>query len=350
MNRQMKTIYCLLALLCLALTPLQAQEEAAPETEPEGWTTGGGIGLDLSQLLQINPKQGAGQNRLGFGSAINLFGNYREDRRQWDNQASWQFGMQKLGSGVVPFNGQEFDIPFQKSLDELRLGSKYGYQTSETSKWFYAANATFVSQVTPTYAGPAAYPGNFVSDVFNSGRAPRSRFLAPATATLSVGIDYAPNDNLSLYYSPVGAKFIIVADDSIAVRGVHGNPVTRNEDGRVTDFQNVDAQFGSLLRADYNQSGLDDRLVFTSTLTLYSNYLDNPQNIDVDWVNQVAFELFENLQLTLLANIFYDDDVNVQITDYDFPNGIRVGADGEPLLGKRVNITQQFLITYSRVF
>ncbi|MEL6669490.1 MAG: hypothetical protein AAFP08_11015, partial [Bacteroidota bacterium] len=82
---------------------------------------------------------------------------------------------------------------------------------------------------------------------------------------------------------------------------------------------------------------------FTSNLQLYSNYLRNPQNIDVDWNSSLNYELLKNLNLTLLLNVFYDDDVLVQITDYDFPNGVNG-------LGNRVNVAQQLLLTYAVTF
>ena len=156
---------------------------------------------------------------------------------------------------------------------------------------------------------------------------------------VSVGTDLTPNTKLSVFYSPVGAKFVIVSNDDIARQGVHGNPVTKNANGAVIDFENVDAQIGSLLKANYANKFLTDKLTLTSQLLLYSNYLRNPQNIDVDWNNQFAFTIAKGLQLAITMNVFYDDDVRVQITDYDAPGGV-AGT------GKRVSFTQQMLIKY----
>lgn len=335
----------LLAFLFLATVPLLAQDAPTEEEEiPEGWRFGAGIGLDLSQLLQINPKQGAGQNRLGFGGAFNGFANLKRGRTVWDNTALWQFGVERLGSGVIA-QGTDDRIPFQKAIDEIRLNSKYGYQITEGGKLYYSANGTFLSQVTPTYQFPDAYPGNFITDFVDSGVTPLSRFFAPATVTLSLGLDYKPNDNFSLFYSPLGSKFIIVANDVIASRGVHGNEVSgeANENGIFPEFENVDAQLGSLLQAQYKANFAGEAGTFTTNLGLYSNYLRNPQNIDVDWQNALTYAFAKNFQFSLFVNVFYDDDVLVQITDFDAPNGV----DG---LGKRVSVTQQFLISYARTF
>ena len=67
----------------------------------EGWNFGGGVGLDLGQMLFINPPAGSGQNRFGFGGAMNYFGNYRQGRLLWDNIIGLNLGMQKLGSGCA---------------------------------------------------------------------------------------------------------------------------------------------------------------------------------------------------------------------------------------------------------
>lgn len=333
-----KLFSLLFALFSLSFS-LFAQEEEAPKL---GWDRGAGIGLDFAQLLQINPKQGAGQNRIGFGSATTYFANYTGQRNSWENQAAWQFGMQRLGSGVIVQGTDNIQVPFQKSLDELRISSKYGQSIKEGSKLYFAGLFNFLSQVTPTYQGNEAFPGNFISDVFDEGNL-LSKFFSPATLQFSVGMDYKPNDKLSLYYSPIGTKFIIVGNDQIAALGVHGNPVERNEAGLVTSFENVDSQFGSTLKAGFADSFKDGKITFTSNLLLFSNYLNKPQNIDVDWNNALGYELFENFQLQLLLNVFYDDDMLMQITDLDAPGGVNG-------LGKRVSLTQQILLTYAKTF
>lgn len=317
---------------------LTAQE--AKEEKKLGWETGASIGLDFTQLLQINPKQGAGQNRLGFGSATTLYASRTGERTSWENLASWQFGLQRLGNGVIG-QGTTTKIPFQKSLDELRLNSKFGYQVKKDSKLFYAGLFNLLSQLTPTYQGGEDFPGNYITDVFGNAQL-TSRLFAPATVQFSLGIDYKPAPRLSLYYSPLGAKFVIVADDDIARLGVHGNEVVRNEAGEVVNFKNLDGQLGSTVRGAYTL-GEDARVKFTSSLLLFSNYLRNPENVDLDWNNSLGYELFKNFQINLLLNVFYDDDMLMQITDFDAPGGVRG-------VGNRVSLTQQILLTYARSF
>lgn len=343
-----RTVYSpLLSLILMMMAVnLRAQDAPAaapaPAEEPPVWTKGAGIGLDFAQLLQINPRQGAGQNRLGLGGSINIFGNYRKGRVAWDNLGSWQFGVQRLGSGVIA-QGSDTKIPFQKAIDELRINSKIGYKVTENSKFFYAGDLSLLSQLTPTYIGTDDFPGNFLSDISGMNATPLSKLFSPATITISAGIDFKPTKNLSFYYSPIGGKFIIVTDDIIAARGIHGNPVTKDAGGNIVGFENTSSQLGSLLRMNYTGKYLEDRFAYTSALTLFSNYLLKPENVDLDWTNELAFSIFKGFQAALTVNVFYDDDVLVQITDNDAPNGVSG-------LGKRVGITQQLLLKYALVF
>lgn len=308
------------------------------------WKTGAGVGLDFMQLLQINPRQGAGQNRVGFGSATNIFAKYKKERIAWDNTANWKFGIQRLGAGVIAQGTKEKNIPFQKAIDEFRINSKFGYRTSKESKYFYAISVSLLSQVTKTFPGDKTFPGNFISDITGEGKL-LAKFFSPATITLSAGMDFKPTDQLSFYYSPVGGKFITVQDDHIARFGVHGNPVNgeKDEQGIYPEFKNTFMALGSLLRMNYDSTFFNEKLSINSSLTLFSSYIENPQNIDVDWTNEFAFKISKGFQAALTVNVFYDDDVMVQITDYNEPNGVAG-------LGKRVSLTQQFLLKYNLAF
>ena len=325
---------------CLLLTAPLSLCAQSGDSDTTYWQRGASLGLDFSQLFQLNPRQGAGQNRIGAGSAFAYFAKYNKGNVAWDNQFSWQFGIQRLGAGPLS-NGEE--IPFQKAIDELRFSSKLGFRAKEESKIFYAADFGFLSQLTPTYAGTAEFPGNFLSDISGNNATPLAQLFSPAIMTISAGIDFKPNAKWSIYYSPVGGKFIVVANDDIAATGVHGNPVDRDGDGNIIGFDNVFAQFGSLLKIAHTNKYLDDKITFASNLALYSNYLQNPQNIDVDWTNELGYTIVKGLQLAVTLNLFYDDDVLVQITDYDSPNGVSG-------LGKRVSLTQQLLLKYNITF
>ena len=129
-------------------------------------------------------------------------------------------------------------------------------------------------------------------------------------------------------------KLIYVADDAIAALNVHGNEVGSNS------F----LQLGSNLKGIYNDKFADDKVTLTSTLDLYSNYLLNPQNIDVLWQNDLGFVIFKNFSVNLVTELFYDHDILVQTDRND--NGIL--EEGE--LGRRISFTEALLIKYNFIF
>lgn len=361
----MKNILFLLTAIVLCLPSLSYAQD---DKKDEGWKFGGGLGLDFAQLLFINPKVGAGENRIGIGGNASVFANYKKGKVTWLNKAGVAFGVQRLGNGD--------NVPFQKQVDELRISSNFSYAITDESPFGYSLGALFVSQVTPTYQG------NYLSRIDKTGPFhPIAQFLSPATITISPGISFRKETKFGEFtaqLSPAAIKAIVVANDSIAMfGGLHGNPysegVTQQEfidNWRVTPtgtlgsasaptgyYSNTYFQFGASLTAGYKgkffeyQDGKkkNHRLLVATTVNLYSNYLRLPQNIDVEWITTVDVFLFKGLSISLMTNLFYDHDILVQV---DRNNDLNLGAagDGYESTGRRISFMQQLLIKYNFLF
>ncbi len=286
----------------------------------EGWTKGAGIGLDFAQLALINPRVGTGDNKLGFGGLGNIYANYKKGNLFWENRASIQLAIQRIGSS---------DKPFQKSLDRFLIGSKVGHKLNE--KLALAVEAEVETQLTPTYEGNILKP--------DAGQPQVSGFFSPATMRLSPGLDYKATEHLTLFYSPASLKLIYISDQNIANRGVFGTE--KNSDG---SFKKSDLQLGSTFKAIYNNKYFGDKLVVSSILDLFSNYLKNPQNIDVQWHNDISWNILKGFSLNLVVDVLYDDDILVQV---DRNNDNKFAPDE---LGKRATIIQALLLKYNLVF
>jgi len=87
-----------------------------------------------------------------------------------------------------------------------------------------------------------------------------------------------------------------------------------------------------------------------SELILFTNYLMEPENVDVSWRNEWSYEIFQGLTLNLVVNMFYDHDIFIQKTDWDAPDGIERNPDGSPKLSRGLNIVQSFSIQYNHIF
>lgn len=316
-----------------SLSGQDAEPQAAADT---AWTYTGSLGLDLSGLGIINPRVGGGTGRFGIGGLVALSANRKGDKSFWNNQMTLQLSLQRQGrtSASQPEG-------FQKNLDVLRLASTYGYKISG-DKWFVSADLLAQSQLLKTYKS------NYLKPVTldNNPDIVVSKLLSPALVQFSPGITFKPNAHLTFQYSPVAVRFIYVADDSLALLDIHGNDVTRDANGNITDYKNYFLGMGSELVSRYENKYFNDRLAVNSSLRLFSNYLESPAAIDVLFTNNFSIQIFKGLSIDLLGEIFYDQDVKMNLDSND--NGI-YGDDGDKQ-APAAQITGAFMLKYSKIF
>ncbi len=308
------------------------------------WTYTGGIGLDLGGLGIINPRVGSGNGRFGIGGLGSFSANRKAENSFWNNQVTLQLSLQRLGrTSTTQPDG------FQKNLDVLRLASTYGYKIAG-EKWFASADLLAQTQLLKTYKS------NYLTAQTIDGNADvlLSKMLSPALIQFSPGITYKPNSHLTFQYSPVAIRFIYVADDSLARLDIHGNDVTRDANGTITEVKNSFLGLGSELVGRYENKYFKDRFSTTSTLRLFSNYLENPGAIDVLFTNNFSIQIFKGLSLDLLGELFYDQDVKMNLDSND--NGI-YGDSGDANLGipadkqaPAAQLTGAFMLKYSVIF
>ena len=132
-------------------------------------------------------------------------------------------------------------------------------------------------------------------------------------------------------------------NDSIAQLGVHGNePIDRNDLSK--GYKNSFNQFGASFKALYKNKFVKDKIVLSSELNLYSNYLFEPQNVDVYWNLDLGFIIWKNISINLVTNLFYDHDILIP----DDRNNDGMIDEGEG--GPRTTFTEALVIKYNYVF
>ncbi|MEM9685692.1 MAG: DUF3078 domain-containing protein, partial [Bacteroidota bacterium] len=365
-TRQTLTIFLILFLGCYAYAQQKSEEEQRQEQLeqairengeiPYGWNAEFSLGADVLSNLLINPAVGGGNSRLGISGAADLNLQYKEGLLSWNTQLSINHGIQKNGTGLqelvvsdtiygIDEMGMEtidsiiplYDkIPFQKNIDNIWLNSRASLRTSYFSEFYYTADLFFSSQLTRTY------DGNYLSDINRTGY-PIARFLAPGTLQFSLGMEHRPNDFLSFLLTPASVRFVMVLDDNIAddvardrdgnVLGtIHGNPYTVVNDTLIT-FKNTDIQLGASFRMVY-ENDITERIALKSNLGMFTNYLNRPDRIDINWRNELNISIIEGLKFSLLSLLNYDHDIFVQRSD----NNSLGGVNG---LGRRLSYTQQ---------
>ncbi len=81
---------------------------------------------------------------------------------------------------------------------------------------------------------------------------------------------------------------------------------------------------------------------YTGKIDLFSNYFNNPENVDVNWENTFTMKINSHLNANLMTHLIYDDDVMISI-DRD--------GDGETEgAGPRLQFKQLFGAGFSYKF
>ncbi|ARS36536.1 DUF3078 domain-containing protein [Pontibacter actiniarum] len=294
------SFYCLrVLLLVLTLFPFFSTVAAAPlpqdTTKVNIWDFGGVGAVNFSQVSLSNWAAG-GQNTVSVLGTASLYGNYKQGKNTWNNSLDLTYGLVKLEGRRV-----------QKSDDKLELNLKYGYRASK--RWYYTGQFNIKTQLTPTYT--------ITRDTL------RSNFFSPAYILASVGMDYKPNDKLSVFISPFTGKFTIVESQVLADKGAFGvAPARKDSEGNPIPGtgEHLRKEFGGYVNVRYT-SELLTNVTLQSKLDLFSNYLRDPQNIDVNWENMVNFKVNKTISASLFVHMIYDDDVDVAL-DRDDDNKV----------------------------
>nr|WP_294906880.1 DUF3078 domain-containing protein [uncultured Lacibacter sp.] len=249
--------------------------------EPEqkdGWTKGGVFNLNLSQGASRNWAAGAEKFSFSINALANTFAYYKKNRSVWDNTLNAQYGIVNATS-----------IGTRKNDDRLDLLSRYGYQLGDTAKsdWYVSALVNLRTQMTTGY--------NYAVDP----KEKNSSFFAPAYLLVSPGIMYKPNATFDVFLSPVTSRWVIVNEANKDIRRLFN--FTDTTKGSINEI-------GAFLSANLKKE-LAKNINLTSRLDLFSNYKNNPQNIDVFWTNTLGFKVNKYIGFTYNFDLIYDHDV-----------------------------------------
>ena len=245
------------------------------DTIPYTWRKGGIYGINVSQGSLSNWAAGGDDFSLSVNSILNLFAFYKKDKHSWDNTLDFNLGYVNTTS-----------LGSRKNDDRIDILSKYGYALNP--KLNLAGLVNFRSQLFKGYT--------YSDDV----KTLSSAFLSPAYILVSPGLDFKPNADLSIFVSPITARWTIVKDDSLSAQGLYGVEPGKHSNG----------EFGAFATINYLKE-FNKNLSFKSRLDLFSNYKRKPQNIDLYFTNVLNIKLTRLLSVTWSVDMIYDDDVRL---------------------------------------
>lgn len=269
------------------------QEEALRKVtlskiKPNYWKYKGDISYLLSQGLVSNWAKG-GENNIS--SVLDIAGNLDYNNKESKvSSATW--GRLALG---LQTSGKNADI--RKNLDIIEIYSKLNH--SAFGKFNLSGTFQFKTQFLPGYN----YPNDSVKV---------SKFFNPAILIFGYGLDYKPNKSISINFSPLTYKGTFVPDTAEINQTKYGIPADRKSKN----------EMGSYLTL-ISKNNLYDRVTMTNRVQLFSNFLNNPLNIDVDWEMIATMNLNWFTDLKINTHLIYDDDTVLPLYD----------DEGEPVLG-----------------
>jgi hypothetical protein len=244
-----------------------------------GWKKGGVVALNLAQTSLTNWAAG-GQNSLAVNGIFSVFGNYKRGKSVWDNSLDLGYGLLKQGKNSAP----------RKTDDKIDFLSKYGREAFK--KIYYTALLNFKTQMAPGYNYPDKT--NKISDLFS-----------PAYILLALGMDYKPNAYFSTFIAPFTSKFTFVTNKALSDAGAFG----------VKSGNKTLSEFGGYIRAIFTKNDFINEFLknvsFTTKIDLFSNYLDKPQNIVVNWETLIAMKVNKFISANLNTQLIYDDKIKV---------------------------------------
>lgn len=272
----MKKILWMLALMSVTAV---AFAQDAEEEDKDGWKKGGVVSLNIAQVAFNNWASG-GENSFSGTGFFNGFANLKKGNSTWDNNLIIGYGLQKQNS-----------YDWFKTNDNFEFSSKYGQKAS--NNWYYSGLIDFKTQFAEGYESQDAT--DYISN-----------FFAPAYMNLAVGMDYKPNDNLSVMISPISGKLTFVTDTALSNKDGGAFGVEKGESFR--------SEFGAFIKVEYKVK-LMENINYTTKVDLFSNYLDNPQNVDINWDNLITFKINDFFSANFIFKMIYDDDVLFDVVD-----------------------------------
>ena len=257
---------------------LKKNEEAAAKVvdgKPNGWVKKGTFTF-LANQATFNNWLAGGQSNVSGNIGLNYDFNFKKDNWNWDNKIIASYGLTKI-------KGQEM----QKSDDRFQYNSLLGKKIS--GYWFYSAFLNFGTQL----------DSGFESVVKTS------HFFSPAYFQFGPGMLWKKSDNLKFNFAPITSKLIVVNSQFTQTSSSFGV-----EQGKTTRYE-----LGAAING-YYKFNLATNVNVENILNLYTNYLDSPQNVDVDYTLNVTMKINKSLSTNFVLQTIFDDNAHAAGLDY----------------------------------
>ncbi|HEX8564013.1 MAG TPA: DUF3078 domain-containing protein [Flavobacterium sp.] len=268
--------------LTLFLFGFQAYaQEVTTETiadTTKAWTTQGNASLLFNQSTFDNWLPG-GENNISGNLNVNYDFNYLKDEWTWDNKVIGSYGLVKTRTSAFA----------KKTDDRLEINSLLGRKAK--GEWFYSAFLNFKTQ----------FANGYLYSVDENGAETRTeytRFMSPGYLLLGPGMLWKKHENLKVNFSPLTSKLTFVDKEMTLPDAAYFG---------VEEGESIRYELGFNASA-YYKFGVVANVSFENILNLYSNYLEDIQNVDVDYQLNIVLKVNRYLSTNISFQTIYDDN------------------------------------------
>ena len=291
-------MYCTLAVLAMTFGAWAQDETAEDDTPKEGWTRKGVFSFLFNQAAFNAEWQAGGVSSIAGNASINYDFNYYKNEWSWDNKLIAAYGLTKIKT-------EENVI---KTDDRLEFNSLLGRKAG--GNWYYSFFLNFKTQMDVGFIEGEQSVTAIIDGENQSISIPtrerNTEFLSPAFLQIGPGMLWKKSDNLKVNIAPATAKFIFVDQKFTDPNG----PFSRLTDGA---YFGVEAGETSRFELGASISGyykftIVENVTWENILNLYSNYLEDPQNVDLDYTANIAMKVNDFISANLSFQTIYDDN------------------------------------------
>lgn len=259
-----KLVYSIL-LICSAFVNAQQKQE-----EDTLWTKAGTFNLLFNQSAYNNSWQGGGVSSIATNANVNYSIDYKKDDIIWENKFIFAYGLSKIeGNGGL-----------QKTDDRIEISSTYGKQANKY--WYYSAYINLTTQF---------------AEGLDDDDVRISDFFSPAYLQAGPGFLWKKSKNLKVNITPASSRAIFVNSEFTEDSDAYGV-----EQGKTNRFE-----LGANIAA-YYKAELFKNVTFENTLALYSNYIEDLGNIDIDYTLNIVMKVNSHLSAHVIGQVIYDDN------------------------------------------
>jgi len=257
----------------ILLLAISANSQEKVENQKKEWKKNGNITFLVNQSSFSNWIAG-GDNTVSGNLGLNYDFNYVNGDLTWDNKLIFAYGINNVkGTGS------------RKTDDKFEFNSLVGKKA--TGKWSYSFYVNFKTQLTNGY------------DYSQTPKEKTSAFLAPGYLSFGPGMLWKKSDSFKMNFSPLASKLTIVSDEFSGKYGTDIGKNTRYELG-----------FNASLN---HKTTLMENVTMENIVNFYSNYLENPLNLDVDYQLNFVMQINKYLSTNLNFHTIVDDNATSKI-------------------------------------